>query len=387
MKRNEIRLKDIAAQLGVSPSAVSIVMKNKKGVSDETRERIRLTLERYGYSVTAPEQPGSSRNIRFLKYKNSAILVEENGNFVSSIIDSLEEECRQLGLRLIITAFGPDDKEEVYRSIREEPMDGIIVLGTELEAGDLSVFENIPVPLVLVDTPAPGHSLNCVTMNNEEIAGQAVRCLYGLGHREIGYLHSSMDTGNFRSRYQGYRSVLEQLGLPFREDLVFSLTPSLTGSHQEMSRYLERGIHLPGALLADNDMIAIGCSRALKDRGYVLPDDCSVIGIDDIPYSSICAPPLTSVHIPCRELGAQTVRLLHYKLTHPGTAAAKVFVDGQLIVRSSVKPAAQPSPDNGRSTQTAPSPPDNPERTEAGVPQNQRTQTGFSGTDNPEFPF
>ena len=78
MKRNEIRLKDIAAQLGVSPSAVSIVMKNKKGVSDETRERIRLTLERYGYSVTAPEQPGSSRNIRFLKYKNSAILVEEN---------------------------------------------------------------------------------------------------------------------------------------------------------------------------------------------------------------------------------------------------------------------------------------------------------------------
>ena len=116
-------------------------------------------------------------------------------------------------------------------------------------------------------------------------------------------------------------------------------------SYQEMSRLLEAGASLPPALLADNDMIALGCSRALKDHGFRLPQDCSIVGIDDIPFSSICSPPLTSVQISCRELGAQAVRLLHYKLKNPGSPPAKILVDGRLIVRGSAAPFTGQAPE------------------------------------------
>ncbi len=345
--RGKKPLKDIAAELGISPAALSFVLNNRKGVSSRTRAQAAALLRQYGYTIkdgdmfldASPVPERESRSIRFLKYKNSAILVEENGNFVSSIIDSLEEECRSLGYDLVMTSLGPEDKEQVYAMVSASPMDGLIVLGTELDSSDLPFFEALPVPVVLVDTPAAGHSLNCVTMNNEEIAAKAVRYLYQQGHRSIGYLHSSMNTGNFRARMQGYRNGLEECGLPFRPEAVYSLVPSMTGSYQEMGLLLEAGAKLPPALLADNDAIALGASRALKDHGFHLPKDCSIIGIDDISFSAICSPPLTSIRISCRELAAQAVRLLHYKLQNPHTAPAKILVDGELMVRGSVVPA------------------------------------------------
>ena len=343
-------LQEIAAELGISPAAISFVLNNKKGVSDATRAEAAALLEHYGYTIqrgTAEANEGKvlrqERSIRFLKYKNSAILVEENGNFVSSIIDSLEAECRRLGYKLVITSFGPENRDEIYPMVFADPMDGIIVLGTELESCDLPFFENLPVPVILVDTPAHGHSLNCVTMNNEEIAEKAVDYFYRLGHRKIGYLHSSMNTGNFRARMQGYLNALNRLGLEQPENGIYELTPSMAGSYKEMSKLLEDGTELPPALLADNDMIALGCSRALKDQGCQLPDDCSIVGIDDISFSSICSPPLTSVRIPCKDLGAQAIQLLHYKLEHPDTAPTKILLDGELIVRGS---AAVPAASN-----------------------------------------
>ncbi|MCI8505364.1 MAG: LacI family transcriptional regulator [Lachnospiraceae bacterium] len=334
-------LQDIAAELGVSPAAVSFVLNSKKGVSEATRTRITSVLENYGYRIRKSSTGHGKtteripRSIRFLKYKNSAILVDENGNFVSSIIDSLEEECRKLGFDLVITVFGPENREEIYSRVSAEPMDGIVVLGTELDAADLPFFEALSAPVILIDTPAPGRSLNCVTMNNEEITEKIVDYFYQLGHREIGYLHSSMDTGNFHSRMCGYRNALSRLGLCLREEHIYSLTPSMTGSYEEMYHLLEKGTLFPSALLADNDMIALGCSRALKDKGLHLPQDCSIIGIDDISFSSICSPPLTSVRIPCKELGSMAAQLLHYKLTHPDTPPAKVLLSGELIIRGS----------------------------------------------------
>ncbi|MCI8465467.1 MAG: LacI family transcriptional regulator [Lachnospiraceae bacterium] len=342
--RNKKPLQDIAAELGVSPAAVSFVLNNKKGVSDATRATITAVLESYGYRIRkttvdkAEDTSRIPRSIRFLKYKSSAILVDENGNFISSIIDSLEEECRKLGFELVITVFGPENREEIYARVSEEPLDGIVVLGTELATTDLPFFETLPVPVILMDTPAPGRSLNCVTMNNEEIMEKAVDYFYRLGHREIGYLHSSMNTGNFQARMYGYRNAMNRLGLPVKEEQIYSLTPSMTRSYEEMSTLFDAGTAFPSALVADNDMIALGCSRALKDKGFKLPQDCSIIGIDDISFSAICAPPLTSVRIPCKELGAIVVQLLHYNLTHPDMPPAKVLLDGELIVRGSAIP-------------------------------------------------
>lgn len=340
--KNKKPLQDIAAELGVSPAAVSFVLNNKKGVSDATRTKITDVLESYGYKIknnTAERRDVSGRplrSIRFLKYRNSAVSAEENGNFVSSIMDSLEEECRKLGFNLIITTFDPENRTEIYSKVSAEPMDGIVVLGTELEAAELPFFETLSVPVVLVDTPAPSQSLNCVALNNEEIIQKAIEYFYQLGHREIGYLHSSMDTGNFHVRMHSYRNTMNRLGLTLNEEQIYPLTPSMSGSYEEICRLLEKGAPFPAALLADNDMIALGCSRALKDKGFRLPHAYSMIGIGDIAFSSICVPPLTSIRIPCKELGILAAQLLYYKLSHPDTMPTRVLLSGELVVRSSV---------------------------------------------------
>ena len=132
---------------------------------------------------------------------------------------------------------------------------------------DLPFFENLPVPVILVDTPAHGHSLNCVTMNNEEIAEKAVDYFYRLGHRKIGYLHSSMNTGNFRARMQGYLNALNRLGLEQPENGIYELTPSMAGSYKEMSKLLEDGTELPPALLAVQRYDRAGLGSRLEGPG------------------------------------------------------------------------------------------------------------------------
>ena len=110
--------------------------------------------------------------------------------------------------------------------------------------------------------------------------------------------------------------------------------------------FVQRGIFPFG----DNSFLPVSYThldvykrQALKDQGCQLPDDCSIVGIDDISFSSICSPPLTSVRIPCKDLGAQAIQLLHYKLEHPDTAPTKILLDGELIVRGS---AAVPAASN-----------------------------------------
>jgi LacI family transcriptional regulator len=340
MKKTEQRMtvRKIAALAGVSPTAVSLVLNGKKGVGADTRDRIRKILTEHDYTPAPRAKKSAYRLIRLIKYRIHGMAVEENQGFTASIIDHIELECRRYHYDLVISGCTNETAEEVFRLTAHEPLAGLILLATEFDAANFDMLRAVRAPLVVLDHSMAGQDVDSVVMANANISAAAVRYLYDLGHREIGYFLTSVRVSNFTERYRGYLDKLAELGLTPPAPVL--LTPTLNGAYREMKRLLADRAYAPrGAVLAGNDSIAIGAARALREAGYRIPGDISVIGVDDIPFSSMTLPPLTTMRISRSAMGTLTVNLLRDRIRHPDWPSMKMQINAQLVERGSVAPA------------------------------------------------
>lgn len=341
-----MQLKDIAKAAGVSQSAISIVRTGRPGVSADTRLRVQKLLYDNGFSYEAypgeeaPQrpQPTGSKYLRLIKFKRHAMLVDGNEGFVSSIIDALDIDARRRNYHMFINAAGPDDLDAVLGSVAAVPCDGVLVISTELEESDLVKLSGLKVPTVLIDSDFICAPYSSVTMNNREIAYQATQYLIDQGHRDIGYLCSSVETTNFCTRTQGFLETLERNGLPFPEERRFPLRPTLDEAREDMLALLARRRSLPTAFFAANDTIAIGAMKALREQGYDVPGDVSVVGVDNIPFSSVADPPLTTMNVYCESISRRAMNVLMHEIRVERAQRTKVLLSGKLVVRKSVAP-------------------------------------------------
>ena len=336
-----MNLKEIAKAARVSPSTVSLVLNNRQGVGPKTRAVIASLLTENGYTISDKRENTRTKSIRFLKFSSHSHLVNENAGFISAIVDAVEKESRRLGYNLVMTVVTPKNLNEVIELVHNQPLSGVILLATEWDDKDTPLLDGIPVPIVVVDNYMNNCNFSCVDMNNAEAIFSAVRYLHELGHPRIGYLYNSMPSSNCRARKAAYENALTSFLEAPDPSLVYRLHPTLSGSYEEMLEILKSGIHLPSALVATNDSIAIGAIKAMREFGLRIPEDVSIIGFDDIPFSAIADPPLTTMRVSCKEIGIWTVRLLHDHILYPESPAAKIQIGASLIVRKSTCPHAQ----------------------------------------------
>mgnify|MGYP004562720719 FL=1 len=335
-------LAQLAARLNVSPASVSIVRQGRPGVSDATRRRIQSALKANGYSYLpyAPEQSapagkhdGSPQYIRLLKYYRSALLTDKNEGFVDAIIDAIDAIARTRNYKLVFSSLSSNEFDQRLPELAEESCIGLLVIATEMEREEIEKLRILRTPVVVLDCDHPALPFSSVTMNNRDLAYAAVARLRSLG--EVGYLCSSIRTGNFKARGNGYREALHDFGLPEREELCFSVTPVLNTACEDMNRLLDAGRRLPPALFADNDVIAIGAMRAMQAHGYRLPQDVNIIGVDNTMLSQICTPTLSSIQISCAALGEQAIQLLLNQIADPSGVQLHIHIGSRLIVRES----------------------------------------------------
>ncbi len=331
-------VKELAKIAGVSPAAISIVLNNKKGVSDATRKHILQIMEEYHYKIPSRTKKETSKNILFLKYKEHGMIVEENEGFIAAILDSIETECRSRGFHLTITV-SDNCFAETVDSLDYSAYDGLIVLGTELKKNHYDCLEKIKKPFVVVDNEVRNYTCNSVSINNSETVYRAVAYLKSLGHREIGYLCSAVSIANFEERAQAFLESCACLNMDFRPEHRFRLTPTLVGAYQSMTQILSQGAELPTCLFADNDTIAIGAIKALAEYGFEVPSDLSVVGFDDIPFSGILTPPLTTMRVPKALIGTIAVKQVCLMMADSEYQNVKTRVGGQLVLRASTMPA------------------------------------------------
>lgn len=333
-------IREIANLAGVSPAAVSLVINKKKGVSDETRQRVLAVIEEHNYMV--PGQKRSSKPKRFrlcvVKFRTHGIAIEENQGFIASIIDQIERECRYYGYDLAMVNCEVATATETLKEVMDSPPDGVILMGTELSEADYKLLDILTVPTVVLDHSMRGVHVDSVVMDNEAISAEAVRYLYSLGYRDIGYLRFSLPIRNCEERYQGYLREMERLGLSIPKPI--SIMPTLSGAYKDMKQLLEEGGYMPhGACVADNDTVAIGVMKAIREAGYSIPEDISIIGVDDIPFSAMTMPALTTMRISRSALGTLAVDMLRKRIKNPNWPIMHTQVSGRLVVRGSTKPS------------------------------------------------
>ena len=333
-----MKMRDIADAAGVSLTAVSLVLNGKPGIGEEKRALVTRLLRENGYQLRAGDMSGHSHshsNLCFLKYSKHSYLVNGNPGFVTQIMDAAGEECRRHGYNLLVTAFNDFSALNLPELLQSPTTGGVILLGTEIDEEDLTHFAGMQKPFVIVDNAIERLLYSSVTMNNADAVFEAVEYLYSLGHRKIGFLYNSIPSSNDNARRTAIEAALRRLSLPFSDEQICRVFPTMDGARESFGEALDSGLALPTAFLANNDSIALGAMRAMQERGIRVPEDISVIGFDGLPFSAMSDPPLTTVNVPCADIGRWAVNILHQQIRGRIRATSRVLVSTHLHVRKS----------------------------------------------------
>lgn len=326
-------IKQISEITGFSAATVSNALNQKKGVNQKTADDIVRVAKEIGYLTTE-----EITKIKLLIYKKNGLIIDDTP-FFTLLINGIEQECREAGFEMAIGNVDArqSDYEEKARQMVNEPGTAIILLGTELEEADLNLYRNTISPILLLDYWSFDMDFNAVMINNADSARMAVNYLYNKGHKKIGYLKGKFRILGFRQRQSGYHSALLENQLEDNKEFCIELDPTMNGAYRDMLNYLEENKILPTAYFADNDMIALGAMKAFQEKGYRIPEDISVIGFDDLPFSEIATPGLTSLRVPKQEMGRMAVRKIIEMMKGDDGVRTKLQVCTAFIERYSVR--------------------------------------------------
>lgn len=333
-----VSAKDLAAKLGVSPSAVSLALNNKKGISDETRALILNAAEEYG--LTRPVKKTTSTFINLVIFKSHGQVYGDTP-FFSSVIEGISTTTAESGYKLQVTYFyGHQNSDEQIKMLAMSDCAGIILLATEMTESDILPFYQLPHPIVVLDSYFESAPFDSVVINNQQGAYLATRYLLDAGHRRLGHIASSVHINNFAERHDGFLKAIHTS--PYAAQCKYDMIrvgSTQESAYQDISRYLDERHQLPTALFIDNDIIAISCIRALKEHGYQIPRDVSLIGFDNVPIAYVTSPKLTTVDVPKGMLGKCAVtRLLAKIKSSKPSESLKLCINTSLVIRDTVAP-------------------------------------------------
>lgn len=334
----KVTAKDLAKALGLSEAAVSMALNNKPGVSTATRRKVLEEAERRGYDFTRKAAFGNELKGSFCLavYKKSGAVVSDTP-FFADLTDGISAACKKAHYDLVIRYLYEDEEldDRLYTLSRTE-FQGIILLATEMDAASLAHFSRFKTPILLLDSYFETAGYNCVIINNIQGAYLAASYLIRKRKAQPGYLRSAYPIGNFDERADGFYKAIRAAGMSTAKSLVHRLTPSQEGAYADMKALLETGEKPSDCYFADNDHIAIGAMKALKEAGYRIPEDVAIVGFDDIPLCEYLSPPLTTVHVPRHAYGETAVRRLIEIVEQKDSYPTKIEIGTALVKRKSV---------------------------------------------------
>ena len=314
-----VTLKDIAQRAGVSISTVSRILNNdqNKPASKETAERVWALVRELGYvpNYHAKKLKSNAKSRPYLGKNIGCILASPKDtfkdHFFSQILMGIQGEAAFNGYNIGYTFSYFEDKSTLFQQITSSDADGYILLGRINEEFFNFIKSNVD-NLVYVGLNRIGRDLDEVICDAYEAASCAVEYLISLGHTKIGYI-GEIPAGENRvineHRFRAFKDTLEKHNIPLEENFIKNISLSLKEGYDAMAEIIKSGT-LPGAVFCGNDITAIGAMKAIHKSGLKIPNDISIIGIDNIEITEYFRPSLTTVHVPKEELGRFAVKLL-----------------------------------------------------------------------------
>lgn len=329
-----VRLEDVAARCGVSVSTASRALAGK-GVRADLRARILEAAKTLNYKF-----PASIAGRKVILAASSAAMIDHVRNqFTSYVLEGLNDRARALDVELVSrpVADAEDEMAMLAEAAGDPAVAGCLFLTLDDE-GFLSAASAFPKPIVLVNGDDPRMKHSSIAPCNRSAARFATEHLLDLGHRRILFL---MRRGRrtIERRFEGWRDALRARGIAGSAALVEEVSDWLPelAAQAVRDRVERQGLDFTAVLCA-GDSLAVGAMLGLDAAGYKVPDDVSVMGMDDLPQAALLNPPLTTMHIPMREIGAASLDLLLDDLDGMELPSRRVEFACHLVLRRSTAP-------------------------------------------------
>ena len=305
MRRTTI--KDVAQEAGVSPQTVSRAINDKTEISPQTRDRILRVAERLGYRPN-----GVARSLATRRTQNVGLVVPDVSNpFFAAVARGIEDAAHRANYHVFLCNTDENVDREIgaIHSLEAQRVDGILLCSSRLSNRELGALTERYRPLVLVNRQVGSPTAGCVIVDDAKGAEQALRHLMELGHSRIGLLAGPEASHSGRERAKGYERALSSRYAAPDARWRIPCAPQVAGGQAAALELLRRSPELT-ALFVYNDLVAVGALRACAELGRRVPQDCAIVGCDDVPLAALVSPALTTVHIPKYDLGNQAMRLL-----------------------------------------------------------------------------
>jgi LacI family transcriptional regulator len=322
-------MNEIATKLGVSIATVSRVLSGSEdSVSDEVRYSILETADLMGYRP----RRRVGRTVAFLI---DNVLFNLSSLFYTSIISGVEKEVAARRYFFQFIAVKQTDTPLNRLTIKFNDLAGAVLVGT-YDVDFVQRLHTLRIPLVLVDYSVPTEDIDAVLVDNVDGIMRAGKHLAGLGHQRVAYISGTVDNVSSQERRYGFSRAQTAYGFAEDPGLVEECPESISGGFEAMNRILDRsGRTPPTAVIAYNDMVAIGAIDAIKQKGLAIPDDVSVVGFDDISLAAEVSPPLTTVRVPKELMGKLAAEILFQDRQGKSCVPRKILLPTELVQRAS----------------------------------------------------
>lgn len=317
-KTGVVTIRDVASESGYSASTVSIVLNSaplSRYIPTETKTRIETAAKRLGYRPNPLARSLRSQHSNIV----GVMVFDITDPFCTPILRGLENSLYQANyLSLLADAHNEPHRFERYlEMLLDRRVEGLIIIANWLVT-DIKLLADLTerqVPTVVAGREVEFDLASTVSVDNEGGAAMALEHLYQLGHRDIAFLRGPKALSSSGKRWKGIRNFAQSSGLTLDPKRIAELPESLDANSsfeagvQLTTELLRRGKSFT-ALLAYDDMTALGALRALKKKGIRVPEDCSVIGFDDVAQAGLAIPSLTTMRQPMEAMGAMSAGIV-----------------------------------------------------------------------------
>lgn len=337
-KQRPVTMRDVAELAGVSKQTVSAVLNGKPGITAETQARIRQAVATLGYqldNVASSLRTGRTRII-------ALVVSDISSPFIGRLAVAVEDYASAAGYSLVLHNTHDDIvRESSYFTVAvERKVEGVIFISTADHSPGLELLQARGIPAVAIDRIPDPYSGPAVMLDNVKTGRLAAEHLLELGHRHLAHISGPPTVRMARDRWLGFQqAVTAQPDLPNPQIETASGWDYADG-YQAMQRLLASG-HPLTALFAAGDALAIGAMCAIQSAGLAVPQQISVVGVDDIDSAAYQNPPLTTVRQSMTELAQLSVQLLFDLLAGKEPMPTTIVMDPVLIVRASTARVAQ----------------------------------------------
>jgi LacI family transcriptional regulator len=331
-------LKDVARLAGVHPGTVSRALRDDTShlVNEDTRTSVRRAAELLGYQINP-----IARSLRTSRTDTIGVLVPDiNNPLFPPIVRGIQDCLEAAGYTPLVanTENDPARERRILETMLARRIDGLITATATEDSVGMSALEDVDLPVVFANRRSPQERHSSVTVDDVGGIALAVRHLADLGHQRIAHLAGPRNVSTGVARREGFLDAMNDLGLPVGQGQIAVADLFSEGCGRDACRELlaVESTALPTAIVAANDLLALGAYDALAEAGLHCPADVSVIGFNDMHFSDRFNPPLTTIRNPQNEIGRRAGQILLDEVNKASAPGARHEVlDVELVVRGS----------------------------------------------------